>query len=294
MRVLTRIAEAVMAAAGAHDKGSLGFVPTMGALHEGHLSLVRQAADDNDMVAVSIFVNPLQFGAHEDLERYPRTPEADAALLESAGADMVFLLSADEMYPDGFATRVVQDASLTTVFEGAARPGHFEGVLTVVAKLFGIVGPCRAYFGRKDYQQTVVVRRMVADLNLPVNVIVGDTVRDADGLALSSRNAYLDEAQRAQGLALVAALTEAEARFEAGERDGAALAAAMRGILLDRIGAEPDYAVVVDPDSLAPRGPVRAGDVALVASPVGPTRLIDNHVLGATMGRFVAPFVARS
>jgi len=290
VRVLNRIAEAVLAAAGAHDKGSLGFVPTMGALHEGHLSLVRQAAAANDSVAVSIFVNPLQFGAHEDLGQYPRTPEADATLLAGAGADMVFMLSADEMYPDGFATRVVQDEALTTVYEGAARPDHFDGVLTVVAKLFGIVGPCRAYFGRKDYQQTVVVRRMVADLNLPVNVIVGETVRDADGLALSSRNAYLDEAERAQGLALVAALTEAETRFEAGERNGAVLGQVMRSILLDRIGAEPDYAVVVDPDSLAPRGPVEAGDVALVASPVGPTRLIDNHVLGATMG----PFVARS
>ena len=290
MRVLTRIAEAVVAAAGAHEKGSLGLVPTMGALHEGHLSLVRQAAADNHKVAVSIFVNPTQFGEGEDLARYPRTPEADAELLAAAGADMVFMLSAEEMYPAGFATRVTQDEALTTVYEGAARPGHFDGVLTVVAKLFGIVGPCRAYFGRKDYQQTVVVRRMVADLNLPVNVIVCETVRDADGLALSSRNAYLDDGQRAQGLALVAALTEAETRFEAGERDGAALAAAMRNILLDRIGAEPDYAAVVDPDTLAPRGPVQAGDVALLASPVGPTRLIDNHVLGATMG----PFVERS
>lgn len=290
MRVLTLLAEAAAAAARARETGSLGFVPTMGALHEGHLSLVRRAAAENDSVAVSIFVNPLQFGEDEDLQRYPRTPEADAELLSAAGAELVFLLSAEEMYPPGFATRVVQDETLMTRFEGAARPGHFAGVLTVVAKLFGIVGPCRAYFGRKDFQQTVVVRRMVADLNLPVDVVVCDTVRDPDGLALSSRNAYLDTEQRAQGLALVAALSDAETRFEAGERDGATLAAAMHGILLERLGTEPDYAAVVDPESLAPRDEVRRGDVALVAAPVGPTRLIDNHVLGATMG----PFVARS
>jgi pantoate--beta-alanine ligase len=290
VQVLEHVAEAGLAAGEARSRGSLGLVPTMGALHEGHLSLVRRAAAENDTVAVSIFVNPLQFGAGEDFERYPRRPEADAELLATAGAELVFVLPTDEMYPPGFATRIVQDESLTTVLEGAARPGHFEGVLTVVAKLFGIVSPTRAYFGQKDYQQTVVVRRMVCDLDLPVEVVVCDTVRDPDGLAMSSRNAYLEPEARAQGLALAAALSEAETMFEAGERDGAALAAAMRRILAERLASAPDYAVVVDPDTLAPRGEAQAGDVALVAAPVGPTRLIDNHVLGATMG----PFVARS
>jgi pantoate--beta-alanine ligase len=289
VRTLTRLAEARAACHAAGRAGRLGFVPTMGALHAGHAALVRRARAENDTVAVSIFVNPLQFDEAQDYARYPRTLERDAALLAEAGADLVLSLHADEMYPPGFATQVTQAAGLTTVLEGAARPGHFAGVLTVVAKLFGIAGPCRAYFGRKDYQQTVVVARLVADLHLPVELVVCDTVREPDGLALSSRNAFLQPADRARGLSLVAALAAAEAAFERGERDGEALAAVLRATLAAGGVPSPDYAVVADPHDLLPRGgaaPARAGDVALLAARVGAVRLIDNHLLGARLGPF--------
>jgi pantoate--beta-alanine ligase len=262
----------------------------MGALHAGHASLVRRARAESDTVAVSIFVNPLQFDEQQDFQRYPRTAERDAALLAEAGADLLLLLHADEMYPPGFATQVSQAATLTGVLEGAARPGHFTGVATVVAKLFGIAGPCRAYLGRKDFQQTVVIARLVADLHLPVELAVCDTVREPDGLALSSRNAFLQPADRARGLALVEALAAAEGAFERGERDGGMLAALMRAALGARGIAAPDYAVIADPRDLSVRegtaAPARAGDVALLAARVGPVRLIDNHVLGARLGPF--------
>ncbi len=283
MRVLTRLAESAAACRQLAARGPLGFVPTMGALHEGHLSLVRAARAQSAAVAVSIFVNPLQFGPGEDLDRYPRQEDADARLLQAAGADLLLLLPREEVFPPGFATRVNQPG-LAALLEGAVRPGHFEGVLTVVARLLGIVGPCRAYLGRKDYQQTVVIRRLVADLLLPVQVVVCDTVRDADGLALSSRNVFLEPAGRQAALALVEALVACEQRFEAGERDGGRLLAVLREGLAARAGVALDYVHVGDPDDLHAVATARAGDVALVAARVGATRLIDNHVLGARIG----------
>jgi pantoate--beta-alanine ligase len=284
VRVLKTVPEARAACAAAARAGTLGFVPTMGALHAGHLALVQRARAENASVAVSIFVNPLQFDEASDLERYPRTEEADAQLLERAGCDLLLLLPRDGMYPPGFQTRIDQP-ELTRLLEGAARPGHFSGVLTVVAKLLALACCSSAYFGRKDFQQTVLVRRLVADLDLSPRIVVCDTVRDADGLALSSRNVFLSPAQRERGLALVQALIAAESAFEQGERDGTVLESVLRSALA-RIGAPPDYALVVDPDDLSARAIARAGDVAVVAARVGPVRLIDNHVLGCKIGPF--------
>jgi pantoate--beta-alanine ligase len=283
VRILRGVAESQQACRAAARVGSLGCVPTMGALHAGHLSLVARARAENDSVVVTLFVNPLQFDEAADFRRYPRTEEVDAALLEGAGCDLLLVLQQDEMYPAGFATRIDQPA-LSGVLEGAARPGHFSGVLTVVAKLFAITSPTRAYFGRKDFQQTVLVRRLVADLNLPLAVVVCDTLRDRDGLALSSRNVFLSPADRTRGLALCAALSAAEAAFEAGERDGAALVSTLQSVLSAGLAGPPDYAAVVDPDDLSPRAVARPGDVAVVAAHVGPVRLIDNHVLGGRIG----------
>ncbi len=285
MRTLRSVDEASRACRAAGSTGRLGFVPTMGAIHAGHTSLVKRARAENDTVVVSIFVNPLQFNDPADLARYPRTLEADAALLAAAGADLLAVLPADEMYPPGFATSVSQPAALTAVFEGAARPGHFDGVLTVVAKLFGISGPCRAYFGRKDFQQTVVIRRLAQDLNLPVEVVCCDTLRDPDGLALSSRNVFLGPEDRARGLSLVAALSAVHRAFEAGERDVTALLAAGAPALA-RLAGPPDYYAIADPGDLTVREKARVGDVVLLAARAGPVRLIDNHVLGAKLGPF--------
>jgi pantoate--beta-alanine ligase len=258
----------------------------MGALHEGHVTLVRRARAENQAVAVSIFVNPLQFDDPADLQRYPRTEAADAALLQAAGCDLLLLLPRDGMYPPGFATRIDQPA-LTGLLEGASRPGHFAGVLTVVAKLLVLAQPARSYFGRKDFQQAVLVRRLVADLGLPLEVVVCDTVRDADGLALSSRNVFLSPADRQRGLSLVHALAAAEADFEAGQRDGAALVALMEKVLRAGLPGPPDYVALVDPDDLSPRATARPGDVAVLAARLGPVRLIDNHVMGARIGPLV-------
>jgi len=289
LRVLRELDEVRAACHAAGRAGRLGLVPTMGALHAGHLSLVQRARESCDHVAVTIFVNPLQFGAHEDLDRYPRREAEDAELLRAAGADLVALLQRDQMYPPGFVTKVTQP-ELGRTLEGAARAGHFDGVLTVVAKLFGIAGPCRAFFGQKDFQQTVVVRRMVADLELPVDVEVCPTVRDADGLALSSRNAYLSPAEREQGLSLVRALIAANQAFLAGERASSALESLLRDTLEAGLGHAPDYAALVRADDFS--RPERASDdcVAVVAAPVGSTRLLDNHALGSKLG----PFPARS
>ena len=283
MRILRGVAESQAACREAARRGSVGCVPTMGALHAGHLSLVARARAENDTVVVTLFVNPLQFDESADFARYPRTEEADARLLLGAGCDLLLVLRQEEMYPPGFATRIDQ-ASLTGVLEGAARPGHFAGVLTVVAKLLAITQPARAYFGRKDFQQTVLVRRLVADLNLPLQVVVCDTLRDKDGLALSSRNVFLSPADRARGLSLAAALAAAEDAFEKGQRDSAALVAVLQSVLSAGLDGAPDYAAVVDPDDLSPRAVARPGDVAVVAARVGPVRLIDNHVLGGRIG----------
>jgi pantoate--beta-alanine ligase len=285
VRVLTDRDDAIAACRAAAAEGPLGFVPTMGALHAGHLALVRRAREENARVAVSIFVNPLQFDDPADLARYPRTEQQDAELLEGAGVDLTLVLAADAMYPPGFATRVVLDERLTATLEGAVRPGHFAGVATVVTKLLHLVAPRRAYFGRKDFQQCAVVRRLVADLDLPVEVVVCETVRDRDGLALSSRNALLSPDDRRRALALVAGLQAAERVFDAGERDPEALEGAARAAVEQTLRLPPDYAAVVD-DELAPSNVARAGDTLLIAARVGRVRLIDNHVLGARIGPF--------
>ncbi len=259
----------------------LGFVPTMGFLHAGHLSLVAQARAACDCVAVSIFVNPTQFGPHEDLSRYPRDEARDLALLEEAGVDWVFIPTVEEIYPPGFQT-YVDVREVTTVLEGAARPGHFAGVATVVAKLFHLVQPDVAYFGQKDAQQVVVIRRMVRDLAFPLAVAVGPTVREPDGLALSSRNVYLDPAERQAALVLTRALQAAADRWAAGTRDGAALRAAMSVVLAAEPLAHPDYVSVADPETLVELDAIPPDGRALASLAVRigrGTRLIDNRLL---------------
>lgn len=265
--------EAVSAARAAGRR--VGFVPTMGALHAGHVSLVERAARECDDVAVSIFVNPTQFGPGEDYGRYPRTLDADLALLAPHGVRWVYAPDAAAVYPPDDATRVVV-AGPAEGFEGAIRPGHFTGVATVVCRLLLAVPADVAYFGAKDWQQTLVVRRMVRDLGLPVTIVVCPTVREADGLALSSRNAYLSAAERSRATALFASLERAEDAWRAGA-DVAAIEAAMRGPLM-AAGMALDYATVVDAESLQPPQPGRPA-VALVAGRLGTTRLIDNREL---------------
>jgi pantoate--beta-alanine ligase len=258
----------------------LGLVPTMGYLHDGHLALVAQAKAACDVVAVSIFVNPTQFGPNEDLSRYPRDEARDLAQLDAAGVDWVFLPSAEEMYPPGFQT-YVDVREVTKPLEGAVRPGHFAGVATVVAKLFNLVQPHVAVFGQKDAQQVAVIRRMVVDLAFPVELQIGATVREPDGLARSSRNVYLDPAERQAALVLSRSLRAAQAAWAAGERDGDRLRAAMQAVLAAEPLARPDYVSVADPVSLAEWAAIPPGQGALVslAVRIGRTRLIDNVIL---------------
>jgi pantoate--beta-alanine ligase len=259
----------------------LGFVPTMGALHAGHLRLVEVARRHAERVAVSIFVNPTQFGPKEDFAKYPRNLERDVELLRGAGADLVLSPSADEMYPPGEKTRV-RVAALGEHLCGPFRPGHFEGVATVVTKLFAIAGPCTAVFGRKDYQQLKIIERLARDLLLPVEVVGELTVRDVDGLALSSRNAYLSADERRRALAIPRALAGASAAFRAGERRAAALIEPVRAALA-QAGLRPDYAEIADADELFPFAPgavVPERALLAIAAFCGATRLIDNLVLG--------------
>ncbi|HEU5315144.1 MAG TPA: pantoate--beta-alanine ligase [Chloroflexota bacterium] len=279
MKVVRTVA--AVRAARAALTGPVGLVPTMGALHEGHLSLVRAARGECASVVMSIFVNPTQFGPHEDLSRYPRPIERDLGLAEQAGVDLVFNPSAEEVYPPGFSTYVDVEGP-SRRWEGEHRPGHFRGVATVVAKLFTITQPDRAYFGQKDFQQLAVVRRLVADLNLPLEIVGCETVREADGLALSSRNVYLSPDQRRHATALHRALQEGRRRLTAGERDPAALRAAMERILLDTPGVSAEYVAVVDPNTLEPlEAEIGAAQQAhaLIAARLGPVRLIDNMAL---------------
>lgn len=256
----------------------VGFVPTMGALHEGHLSLVDAARERSDWVALSIFVNPLQFGPGEDFERYPRDLERDTALAEKRGADLVFAPSLEEMSPQPLATRVTM-IGVTDDLEGRARPGHFEGVLTVVTKLFHIVQPEVAVFGQKDAQQAAAVRRLVADLDFPIELVVAPTVRDDDGVALSSRNAYLSRDERARARALWRSLEAACALVRGGERDAGRVEAALREVLDGTAGVETDYVAVVDPDTFQPVERIEGPALAALAVRVGATRLIDNELL---------------
>jgi pantoate--beta-alanine ligase len=276
VRVVTTIAEV---RAERPRLGALGLVPTMGFLHAGHMSLMERARAECDAVAASIFVNPTQFGEAQDLERYPRDLPRDLAMLEAAGVDLAFAPEPAEIYPVGFSTCVDVGAP-SHPLEGASRPGHFAGVATVVAKLFNIFQPARAYFGQKDAQQTVVIRRMVRDLDLPVEVVIAPTMRDADGLALSSRNARLSAEERTHALALFRALTAARERFEAGERSGEALRGAMQAVLAAEPGMKIDYVSVADPETLTELELVDIGALASLAARVGPVRLIDNLLLG--------------
>lgn len=256
----------------------IGLVPTMGALHDGHLSHVRRARARDEVVVASVFVNPTQFGPSEDLARYPRTPERDAALLDAESVDVLFMPSAEEMYPPGFATRV-EVGRIGEVLEGASRPGHFAGVATVVLKLFQLVRPTRAYFGQKDAQQLAVIRQMVRDLNLPVAIVAGPTIREPDGLAMSSRNAYLNPAERRAATVLYHALTAARARYKAGERDAAALRHVMRKTVAEEPLARLDYAEVVGADTMEAPATAEAGALLVIAARIGTTRLIDNMAL---------------
>ncbi len=257
----------------------VGFVPTMGALHAGHLALVERAAADCDDVVVSVFVNPTQFGPHEDFARYPRNLAADLSLLAGRGVRWVFAPAVESMYPPGHATRI-EVGGPAIGFEGVIRPAHFSGVATVVCRLFQCVPADAAYFGAKDWQQTRVVARMVADLGLPLTVVVCPTVREPDGLAMSSRNAYLSAGDRERAVSLSRAVAEAEALWSSGS-EVAAIEMAMRACMVDR-GVEVEYAAVVDAESL---GPVSAGAaVALVAGRLGSTRLLDNALLPARGG----------
>ena len=259
---------------------TVGLVPTMGALHAGHLSLITRARQENDVVAVSIFVNPLQFGDLNDITNYPRTFDQDLALCAEAGADVVFAPSVSEMYPswpDPPAT-TVSVRGVSDKWEGASRPGHFDGVATVVAKLFAIAGPCRAYFGLKDFQQLAVVRRMVADLHLPVDVVGCPIVREHDGLALSSRNVRLSATDRVAALALSRALAAGRAVIAVGERDAATVTALMYAVATDEPGVDLDYAVAVDAATLDEVQTIVEPEKIrlLIAATVGPVRLIDN------------------
>ena len=260
---------------------SIGLVPTMGALHEGHLSLIRRAREATDVVVVSLFVNPAQFGEGEDLAAYPRDERRDRELAAGAGADLLFAPPVEEMYPEGFDTRV-EVRGLTAVLEGDPSrrgPDHFAGVTTVVAKLLNIVAPDVAFFGQKDAQQALVVRKLVRDLAVPVRIEVVPTVRDRDGLALSSRNAYLDPAERRRALSLPRALAAAEATVAAGLRDAPEVLSAARAEL-ERAGIEPEYLELRDADDLTPADRVNGRTLLAVAARVGRARLIDNTILG--------------
>jgi len=276
---LERIDQVRRAVREARGRGrKVGLVPTMGALHEGHASLLRAARGEAGCLVVSIFVNPTQFGPGEDLGRYPRPLEKDMELCRREGVDVVFTPSAAEMYPDGFATSV-HVAGLAEKMCGALRPGHFDGVSTVVAKLFAIVQPDLAYFGEKDAQQLAIVRRMTADLDLPLEIRGCPLVREPDGLALSSRNAYLSADERRQALALSAALAEARLAIAAGGRDAAKVAGAVRRRLEAAPGVELQYVAVVDPDTLTDLERIADKVLVAVAAKVGRTRLIDNVLL---------------
>ena len=257
----------------------VGFVPTMGYLHEGHLSLVRHARGENAAVIVSIFVNPAQFGPREDYKNYPRDIRRDLALLEKGGTDIVFLPETAEMYPEHFSSWV-EVAGITERLEGTLRPGHFRGVTTVVAKLFNIVMPDAAYFGQKDAQQAAVIRKMVADLNMNLKVVTLPTIRESDGLAMSSRNTYLNPEQRRAATILYRALTLAERLFNQGERSADAIRGEMLNLLRQEPLASVDYVSIADNDTLEELRTVQTPALVSIAVKIGTTRLIDNIVLG--------------
>lgn len=259
--------------------GTVGLVPTMGYLHEGHLSLVSRAKAENQNVIVTIFVNPTQFGPNEDLSKYPRDLERDLSLLRPLGVDVVWTPTAEIMYPPGYQTWVEVEA-LTSPLEGAMRPGHFRGVTTVVAKLFNATQPTKAYFGQKDAQQAAAIRRMAVDLNFPLEVIICPTTREADGLAMSSRNKYLSEAERKAATVLFRALSAAKELYEGGERDAERIRGTMKEVLTAEPLAQMQYVSCADYDTLEELGTVTGKTLLSMAVYFGKTRLIDNFVLG--------------
>ncbi len=283
MKICSTIAEVRAACRAARAIGKrLGLVPTMGALHEGHLSLVRAAKARCDAVAVSLFVNPTQFSPTEDLSKYPRQFDRDRQLLEKEGVDILFAPSAEEIYPAGITPHDatwVSVEGLSERLDGRSRPGHFRGVTTIVAKLFHIVEPDAAVFGQKDAAQLAIIRRMVRDLNFPIEIVACPIVREPDGLAMSSRNAYLNADDRARALVLHRALERVEREFQAGERSGAQLIAAAKEIFAGQPGVVLDYCEIVDPDTLNPVEQISRPTLAAVAAYVGTTRLIDNLIL---------------
>jgi len=261
---------------GVKKKGmTVGFVPTMGFLHEGHLSLIRRASLENDFVVVSIFVNPLQFGVGEDFERYPRDLERDRELARSAGCDLLFVPSSKDMYPQGYAT-FIDVERLTEGLCGASRPGHFRGVTTVVAKLFNLVSPSKAYFGQKDAQQALVLKKMVTDLNMDLDLIVLPTVREPDGLAMSSRNQYLTSEERKEATVLYKSLLLAKELVESGEKDTHVIRKKMGEVICTAKGAVIDYLEIVDTKELKPLDLINGQCLVAVAVKFGTTRLIDN------------------
>jgi pantoate--beta-alanine ligase len=281
MQVIREPRTMQQAAEGARRTGkSIGLVPTMGALHEGHLSLIRRCRAENDLAVMTLFVNPIQFDRKDDLARYPHDLDRDMDLAQAAGADLIYAPTAEEMYPQGYATYVTVEG-LTDRWEGATRPGHFRGVATVCTKLFAACRPHRAYFGQKDYQQSLVIRRLVADLNLGLEIAVLPTVREADGLALSSRNVLLRPEERRQALVLSQALFAAQATVAGGERDAERVRADIEARIRTASLAVVDYVAVCDPDTLDPLGRIVRRAVALVAARFGSTRLIDNVLLDA-------------
>jgi len=279
MKILQTVEAMHEASRDARAEGKrLGFVPTMGALHEGHLSLIRAAQSQCDVVAVSIFVNPLQFGPTEDLAKYPRPFDRDRALLEKEGLQFLFAPSSEEMYPKGAVTYVTVEG-LSEKLCGRSRPGHFRGVTTVVSKLFHIIEPDAAFFGQKDAAQVAIIRRMVRDLNFPIEIVACPIVREKDGLAMSSRNAYLTPEQRKSALVLHRSLLAVESEFERGEKNTISLVEAGRETMAAEPGIKLDYLEIVDPDTLDPVPKVRDTALVAIAAIVGTTRLIDNVLL---------------
>ena len=287
MRLITTAADMQAASAEAHRSGKrIGLVPTMGALHEGHLSLVRMARTQPSWAVVSIFVNPLQFGPNEDLARYPRPFERDRQLLEAENVDVLFAPSVEEMYPSGAVT-FVEVAGMSERLCGRSRPGHFRGVTTAVAKLFNIVQPDLAFFGQKDAVQVAIIRRMTRDLNFDVQIAVGSIMREADGLAMSSRNAYLDPQQRKAATVLHRALMRVQMLADRGERETAPLLTAAREIVSAEPAVKLDYVEAVDPETLESVSDCSKGVLMAIAAYLGSTRLIDNIVLfGAGKGHY--------
>ncbi|HZD93297.1 MAG TPA: pantoate--beta-alanine ligase [Candidatus Sulfotelmatobacter sp.] len=282
MRILTSAAEVTAVSKEAHRAGKrVGFVPTMGALHEGHLSLVRTARAQTEVVIVSVFVNPTQFGPTEDFSRYPRDPERDSAMLAAEKTDYLFMPSTEEMYPAG-ATSWVTVEELSEKLDGRSRPGHFRGVTTVVAKLFNIVQPDFAFFGQKDAVQVAVVSKMARDLNLDVRVVVCPIVRKADGLAMSSRNAYLNPEQRKQATVLYRSLMRVQSLVDRGEASSARLLVAGMQVMAEEPAVKLDYFEIVSRETLDPVADVSRGALVAVAAYVGSTRLIDNVVVTST------------